>query len=218
MAGETVEAGAEMNIDGEIAAARHLYEHLHLLGLETWHAGNAGGVSTGLSIFSVRNLCLSLRRLGEHLLTGTALARRCRSCAPCAAFTVERSGSMISTNAFATSSQALKFSFCAMEGVTRATARYLEALSELNGEVLRVAFDEHSAIVAQARSPAEITTLQIGALGAAPQKAVSYWQHVGTIVVEACSGIALDIRHCFSQTSPQGLEFLDSLVSGARKR
>ena len=122
---------------------------------------------------------------------------------------------MIPTNAFATGSQALKFYLCAMEAVIRATAQCLDALSELNGEALRVAFDEHSAIVAQARSPAEITTLQIGALGTTPQKAMSYLQHVGTIVVETCSGIAMDIRHCFSEASPQGLEFVDSLLSGA---
>ncbi|WP_158511019.1 phasin family protein [Paraburkholderia caribensis] len=122
---------------------------------------------------------------------------------------------MIPTNAFATGSQALKFCFCAIEAVIRATAQCLEALSELNGEALQVAFDGHSAIVAQARTPAEITTLQIGASGTTLQKAMAYWQRVGTIMVETCSGTTMDIRHCFSEASPQGLELVDSLLGGA---
>ncbi|OUL80456.1 phasin family protein [Paraburkholderia hospita] len=121
---------------------------------------------------------------------------------------------MIST-AFEAISQVLKFNLCATEGVVRATARCLELLSELNGQVLRAVFDEHSAIAAQVRSPAEVTMLQIGLLGAAPQQAMSYWRHVGTIAVETCSDIAMDSRHCLSESSPQMHEFVDSLLSGA---
>jgi hypothetical protein len=58
--------------------------------------------------------------------------------------------------------QALKFNLCASEAVVRAVARFLEQVSELNGQALPVALDrEHSAIVTQARSSGELTTVQI---------------------------------------------------------
>lgn len=110
------------------------------------------------------------------------------------------------SNVFQTSSQALKFTSCAMEGVVRATALCLEQLSELNGHALRAVFEEHSAIAAQACSPAELATLQIGMLGTAPQKAISYWRHVGTIAAETCSEIAMDSQNCFAESSPDGRE------------
>ncbi|MGT2477690.1 phasin family protein [Paraburkholderia terrae] len=121
----------------------------------------------------------------------------------------------MASSPFETSSQTLRLNVCAMEGVGRATARCIERLGELNCQALRVAFEEHSAIAAHARSPAEVTSLQFGLLGVALQKAMSYWQHVGSIAAETCSEIALDCVHCLSDSSPRGREFVDSLLSGS---